>query len=493
SGDDLTLHSTSHGTKGTIFFGANSAYDQVNDRLSIGATSSTLKLDVKVADDTAGVGFRIYNSDGSVVFENITGNVNEFCPRMTGNSAGAACFTSIIGNAATGDDSGSEPILQFGARVNDGSVSVRPLFAISNYTLDVITVDKDGNLTLVGDQAVQGGDITLGVNGADGKVVLYSEQGGTDYSAGINPNAAMTSAAEFYLPADEPGGTYLLNMTTGGVIGYDATAYEPALSKGNLTETTSAILTITGGTGAVIGSGATIEVQVAATGTPGYVTGADWDTFNGKQDTISVDSDYFTLSGVTVEFSTNYENAAHWLNGFVVETIGVTVTEATGTVSLNLEQSGSGDLTFFFSDGWYALDCTPTAAAVVLTAGTDIAPTLNYVYLLQSNKTLTASTVGWPATEHAAVATVLVQSAAGVATDEVYKLHAWTDHATDVNSQGHLTDINKWIRQQHATWVSGAAPSFSGDGTGTIGLATTAGVVYQLHPHTFPVFNDPAT
>jgi hypothetical protein len=42
SGGDLTLQSTSHGTKGTIFFGAagNSGYDEVNDILILGKTSS---------------------------------------------------------------------------------------------------------------------------------------------------------------------------------------------------------------------------------------------------------------------------------------------------------------------------------------------------------------------------------------------------------------------------------------------------------------------
>lgn len=38
SGDDLTLQSTAHATKGNIHFGSNSTYDQVNDRLGIKQT-----------------------------------------------------------------------------------------------------------------------------------------------------------------------------------------------------------------------------------------------------------------------------------------------------------------------------------------------------------------------------------------------------------------------------------------------------------------------
>jgi hypothetical protein len=39
SGDDLTLSSTSHGTKGTIIFGTSSVYDEVNDRWGFGTTA----------------------------------------------------------------------------------------------------------------------------------------------------------------------------------------------------------------------------------------------------------------------------------------------------------------------------------------------------------------------------------------------------------------------------------------------------------------------
>jgi hypothetical protein len=67
-------------------------------------------------------------------------------------------------------------------------------------------------------------DIQLGQAGADGALKIYSEQGATDYTASINPNAAMTSAANFYLPADEPAAAAFLTMTTGGVIEFSSTS-----------------------------------------------------------------------------------------------------------------------------------------------------------------------------------------------------------------------------------------------------------------------------
>ena len=65
---------------------------------------------------------------------------------------------------------------------------------------------------------------------------------------------------------------------------------EPTLTKGNLTEATSSILTITNGTNAVIGSGTTIEVQKADSTHSGYISAADWSTFDNKQD------DYTTIT-----------------------------------------------------------------------------------------------------------------------------------------------------------------------------------------------------
>jgi hypothetical protein len=58
---------------------------------------------------------------------------------------------------------------------------------------------------------------------------------------------------------------------------------EPTITKGNLTETTSSVLTITGGTGAVIGSGLTIQVKAANGSQSGYLSTSDWTTFNNKQ------------------------------------------------------------------------------------------------------------------------------------------------------------------------------------------------------------------
>jgi hypothetical protein len=81
--------------------------------------------------------------------------------------------------------------------------------------------------------------------------------------------------------------------------------FEPALTKGNLTESTSSVLTITGGTGAVIGSGTTIQVAQASGSVSGYLSSTDWTTFNNKQATITLTT---TGTSGAATFSSNTLN-----------------------------------------------------------------------------------------------------------------------------------------------------------------------------------------
>jgi hypothetical protein len=176
-------------------------------------------------------------------------------------------------------------------------------------------------------------------------------------------------------------------------------------------------------------------------------------------------------------------------NGGIIETIDMTVTEAAGVVSLNLQKAGGGNLTVQLSENLL----TYTAGSVTLTTGTDTSPTVNYVWIedVASVATLMAATTGWPATEHCPVATVIVQSAAGVSADGAYKVHAWTDHVKGTNDQGHLSHLNFWIRQQNATWQSGVVPNVTitpqGGSPDNVEFDNSAGVVLQLHDHAFPL------
>lgn len=194
---------------------------------------------------------------------------------------------------------------------------------------------------------------------------------------------------------------------------------------------------------------------------------------------------------VAVSIGNNTQSVIEIFNGTILEARTVNVTSNGTTISCTLEKAGGGDLTLFFNGTFTAFDSTP-AASVTLTAGTDTVPILNYVYILESTNTLTKSTTGFPTAQHVPVAEVLCQSAASLQTYGAYKFHEWTEHLTDTSMQGHLSHVNAWIRGQNATYISGLVPTFSGTGTGTIGLSNTLGTVLQLHSHSFPVFSDPA-
>ena len=105
-------------------------------------------------------------------------------------------------------------------------------------------------------------------------------------------------------------------------------AKQSALTFGNLTESTSSVLTITGGTGSVIGSGTTIQVKQASSTQSGFLSSTDWTTFNSKQAALT--------NPVTGTGTTNY------LPKFTgASTIGNSIVQDDGTY-VGIGGTGSG-------------------------------------------------------------------------------------------------------------------------------------------------------
>jgi hypothetical protein len=112
---------------------------------------------------------------------------------------------------------------------------------------------------------------------------------------------------------------------------------EPTLAKGNLTELTSSVLTITGGTAAVIGAGTSIEVDQADAANDGYLSSTDWNTFNNKVSfdftasndnrllrTDTVGGNQLQESGITVDDSNNLTGVGTISSGAITSTGGST-------------------------------------------------------------------------------------------------------------------------------------------------------------------------
>ncbi|HRY60250.1 MAG TPA: tail fiber domain-containing protein, partial [Patescibacteria group bacterium] len=99
-----------------------------------------------------------------------------------------------------------------------------------------------------------------------------------------------------------------------------------ALTFGNVT-TPNAAVTVTGGAGAVIGSGLTVDVRNATGAQSGLLTAADWNTFNNKQNALAIGSVTTSTSGVNITGGTgavigggltiNLQNATTAQNGLL--------------------------------------------------------------------------------------------------------------------------------------------------------------------------------
>src|SRR6185369_829628 len=90
-------------------------------------------------------------------------------------------------------------------------------------------------------------------------------------SGGLTPNLTIQTAS-----GSQAGALSAADWTT-------FNSKQATLTLGNLTDVGTDGITVTGGTGAVIGSGTSIAQHVSDSTHNGYLTSTDWTTFNGKQ------------------------------------------------------------------------------------------------------------------------------------------------------------------------------------------------------------------
>ena len=154
-----------------------------------------------------------------------------------------------------------------------------------------------------------------------GTLDLMQLKGSIDCST--NPDYPAANAGEAYAVsvAGKIGGASGADVTTNdfivclvdsspsgdqATVGANWTILQANITAGNLTESTSSVLTITGGTGGTIGN-VTIEVDQADTSNDGYLSSTDWNTFNNKAPTASPTfTGTVSISGLLDLTSTTY-------------------------------------------------------------------------------------------------------------------------------------------------------------------------------------------
>ncbi|MBU0897767.1 hypothetical protein KJ806_01405, partial [Patescibacteria group bacterium] len=119
------------------------------------------------------------------------------------------------------------------------------------------------------------------------------------------------------------------------------------ITKGNLTEATSSILTITGGTSAIIGAGASIQVKQASSSQNGFLSSADWSTFNSKESALTFTGPLAKNANI-ISIATSTAS----INGFLTSADWTTFNSKIGSSSL----SAVNNLTYSSATGVIGVD-----------------------------------------------------------------------------------------------------------------------------------------
>lgn len=188
------------------------------------------------------------------------------------------------------------------------------------------------------------------------------------------------------------------------------------------------------------------------------------------------------------------DTVQNFWNGTVRESFDFNVTSDGADIIGTLTTSnGHPDLTLQFSDGYSTLVATPWPT-ITLTAGTDINPQTNYIYIPKSTKVLTMSTAWWPAEEHARIAEVALQDAGNTQTYWALRNQNWNDKICDTNTfQGHLAILGQAVRKKipatYLSWCKGSVDLQTWPSPDDIFVNVTAGKILQMNEQDFPAFD----
>ena len=352
--------------------GASSGSDN-NTTYDLGSAQSTNDVDISLT-----------GSDGTVDTVKLVAGTNI---TLTDNSSGQVTIDAASAAGLTSFGLATNPVSTAGTVdvTNNTLTFTEQVNAIDGVNYNYITQDISAtNILTTGLSADTSGldastklthflraDNTWAAPAGSGTVTSIGLALGTNGTDIAVSNSPVTSSGNITL--DIPTASA---ANRGALSSTDWTTFnskEPALTKGDLTESTSSILTISNGTGAVIGSGTSIQVAQATNTTSGFLSSTDWQTFNGKT------SNTGTVTSVGLSYTTTGASAIDGSPAFVVTASPVTTS---GTIDIDAQGTAAQYIT-----GEGKLATLPSAGTGTVTSVS--AGTLDGVSLTITNSTTT--------------------------------------------------------------------------------------------------------
>jgi hypothetical protein len=250
------------------------------------------------------ISLTVTGSSGASTYNSGTGVLN--VPTYTLAGLGGISATFLSGGTGISYNSGTGVISYSGTVYTDSSI--RSLLSAGtgiSYNSSTGAISYSGtvytdssvraliSLTTTGSSGASTYNSTTGVINVPnytlaglGGISYTSLSGGTGITYN-NTTGAISYSGTVYTDA-----SVRALISASGAVSYNNTTGVISLTSGNLTEATSSVLTITGGTGAVLGSGTSIQVKQASSSVSGFLSSTDWSTFNGKASALSGTTGY---------------------------------------------------------------------------------------------------------------------------------------------------------------------------------------------------------